>query len=181
MLVISIPAQDLYDEMSETFITLPARELELEHSLIAMSKWESKWMKPFLGKEEKTNEEVLDYVRCMTISRGVPPEVYSYIPGHLLGEINEYIASGQTATTFREYPHASGNAGKTITAEVIYGWMVSLNIPFECQKWHINRLIALVRVCQAQNGPQKKMSRREIMAQNRELNKARQQKYNTHG
>ena len=179
MLRITIPAQELYDETSQEFIYTKEQTLEMEHSLVSLSKWESKWHKPFLGANEKTKEEILDYVRCMTLTKNVDPSVYKFLTAANLKEIQSYIDDAMTATTFSN--HGSGNGREIITAEIIYYSMISLNIPFECQKWHLNRLITLIRVCSDKNQPPKKMSKKAIMSQNAALNAARRKQLNTKG
>ena len=179
MLKIRIPSLEVYDEKNDLFITIPDTELQLEHSLISISKWESKWCKPFLKNEEKTNEELLDYIQCMTLNQNVDPLVYKYIPINLIKQISEYIEAPMTATTFSE--NSKGRSKEIITNEIIYYWMVSFNIPFECQKRHLNRLLTLIRVCSIKNAPQKKMTQREIMAKNKALNKARRKQLNSRG
>lgn len=179
MLKIKIPSVEAYDEKNNLFINIPETDLQLEHSLVSIAKWESKWCKPFLSKEEKTPEELLDYIKCMTLTQNVNPDVYNFIPNNILAKINKYIEAPMTATTFRE--DNKKQSREIITNEIIYYWMVSFNIPFECQKWHLNRLLTLIRVCSVKNAPQKKMSAREIMARNKALNKARKAQMNTRG
>lgn len=180
MLRIKIPSVEVFNEKDSTFEdVIPETELQLEHSLVSISKWEAKWNKPFLSKDEKTDEELLDYIRCMTLTQNVNPKVYQYIPATVMMQINKYIEAPMTATTFRE--DKSKRSNEIITNEIIYYWMVSFNIPFECQKWHLNRLLTLIRVCSAKNSPQKKMSTKEIMSRNKALNKARRAQLNTRG
>jgi hypothetical protein len=182
MLQVTIPAVDLFDEQKNEFITIKQRVLQLEHSLVSLSKWESKWKKPFLGSEEKTSEETLDYIRCMTITQNVDPSVYDHIPGSIIEQISEYIDDSMTATWFHEKDDKKPGKKETITAEIIYYWMIALNIPESYQKWHLNRLITLVRVCNIKNAPPKKKSnKRDILARNRALNAARRQSMNTKG
>lgn len=181
MLRIKIPSVEVFNEKDSTFNKLfDDTILQLEHSLVSVSKWESKWNKPFLSKnEEKTPEQLLDYIKCMTLTQNVNPEVYKYIPTDVMKAISKYIEAPMTATTFREDDSKKNN--EIITNEIIYYWMVSFNIPFECQKWHLNRLLTLIRVCSIKNAPQKKMSAREIMSRNKALNKARRAQLNTRG
>ena len=180
MLQIVIPGQELWDEQKQEFINTKEQVLQLEHSLISLSKWEAKWCKVFLSKQEKTQEETIDYIKCMTITPNVDPEVYNHLTRENIKEIEDYIAAPMTATYF-----SSDNAGKSsreqVTSELIYYWMIALNIPFECQKWHLNRLLTLIRVCNIKNQPPKKMSKREIMSRNAALNAARRQQLNTKG
>jgi len=180
MLQIKIPAIEKYDEENNEFLEETKEQtLQLEHSLVSLSKWESKWQKPFLSKEIKTHEETIDYIRCMTITQNVDPSVYKYINNMLIKEINEYIENPMTATTFSN-KHGKVNR-EVVTAEIIYYWMVSFNIPFECQKWHLNRLLTLVNVCNLKNQPQRKMTRKELLARNHALNKARRANLNSGG
>jgi hypothetical protein len=181
MLQITIPAGDMWDEEKEEFITLRSdQKLQLEHSLVSLSKWESKWCKPFLKKENKTTEETIDYVRCMTVTQNVDPKVYLFLTNKNYKEINDYVDSPMTATWFTEDKKGKPNR-EQITSELIYYWMIALNIPFECQKWHLNRLLTLIRVCNVKNQPPKKMSKRDIMSHNRALNAARRKRLNTKG
>lgn len=180
MLTITIPAREVFDDRTQEFLTLKEQTLQLEHSLVSLSKWESKWCKAFLTKKEKTVEEIIDYVRCMTITQNVNPDIYNYLSRSNIEEINNYIDAPMTATTFYENTHGS-RSRETITSELIYYWMISLNIPMECQKWHLNRLLTLIRVCNVKNNPPKKMSKREIMNRNAALNAARRKQLNTRG
>lgn len=180
MLQVTIPASEYFDEKTGEFNSIRETTLQLEHSLVSVSKWESKWRKPFLGQAEKTAEECIDYVRCMTITQHVDPTVYQFLTQKNFQEINAYIEAPMTATTFSERENKRFSR-EVVTAEIIYYWMVALNIPFECQKWHLNKLIALVRVCNIKNTPQKKMSRREVTERNRALNEARRKKLRSSG
>ena len=180
MLRIIIPSTEMWDEVNEKFVDSKEYVLQLEHSLVSLSKWESKWCKPFLSKENKTFEETIDYIRCMTINQNIPDEVYNCLTGENIREINEYISAPMTATRFSNDVMGKGSR-EQITSELIYYWMIALNIPFECQKWHINRLLTLIRVCNIKNQPSKKMSRREIMSRNTSLNAARRKKLRTNG
>lgn len=180
MLRIIIPSTEMWDEVNEKFVYSKEYVLQLEHSLVSLSKWESKWCKPFLSKENKTFEETIDYIRCMTINQHIPDEVYNCLTGENISEINEYISAPMTATRFSNDAIGKGSR-EQITSELIYYWMIALNIPFECQKWHINRLLTLIRVCNIKNHPSKKMSRREIMSRNTALNAARRKKLRTNG
>lgn len=179
MLRITVPSREFWDESKNEFVTTKAQTLQLEHSLVSLSKWEAKWQKAFLSKNEKTYEETLDYVRCMTLTQNVDPEIYYRLTNENIQEINNYISAPMTATYFAE--DKSRPSRETVTAELIYYWMISCNIPFECQKWHLNRLLALIRVCNIKNSPPKKRSKRDIMAQNAALNAARRKQFHTKG
>ena len=181
MLSITIPAVELWDEAKQEFVGLEKEQtLQLEHSLVSLDKWESKWCKPFLTKNNKTREEMLDYIKCMTITQNVDPEVYNYLTDDNIIQINKYIEAPMTATTINEDKSAKANR-ETVTAELIYYWMITLNIPFECQKWHLNRLLTLIRVCDVKNRPAKKMSKKDIFSRNKALNDARRKRLNTKG
>lgn len=180
MLQITVPAREIYNEQTNEFINIKEQTLQLEHSLISLSKWESKWCKSFIDSKDKTDEQMIDYVRCMTLTTNVKPEVYNCLSLDNIRQINEYIEAPMTATYFYENDNKGGKK-ETLTAELIYYYMIANNIPFECQKWHLNRLITLIRVCSIKNTPPKKMSRRDIMSRNAALNAARRQKMNSKG
>lgn len=182
MLRIEVPmTAEGWDEKKRQFVEPKIRVLELEHSLISLSKWESTWHKPFYSKKKKTAEEVLDYIKCMTISKNVEPEVYHRLTDENIEAINEYIENSMTATTFS--PNSNTQVGReTITAELIYYWMLVLNIPFEeCQKWHINRLITLIKVCDVKNTPAKKRSNNQIIQDYAAINEVNRKKFNSKG
>ena len=179
MLRLVVPAVEQFDEIKNEFITTRGIILTLEHSLVSLSKWESKWCKPFLSKEIKTEEETRDYIVCMTITQNVPSEVYEHLDHSLIKVIDDYIGSPMTATIITN--KTTQRNREVITSELIYYWMIALNIPFECQKWHLNRLLTLINVCSIKNTPAKKMSRREVMSRNAELNAARRRALNTSG
>ena len=180
MLRITIPAVEQWDEAKQEFISTKEQTLSLEHSLVSLSKWESKWCKAFLTKQEKTFEETLDYIKFMTLTQNVDPEVYKYLTNGHIDEVNRYIEAPMTATYFSEDKNGK-TSREQITAELIYYWMISLNIPFECQKWHLNRLLTLIKVCNIKNTPPKKRSKKEIMSRNAALNAARRKQLNTKG
>lgn len=180
MLKIIVPATEYFDEINEEFINKKEQTLQLEHSLVSLSKWESKWNKAFLGKQEKTDEEILDYVRCMTLTQNVDPEVYSRLSAENYAAINAYIEAPMTATCF--FDEKKGQRSKeTVTSELIYYWMISYNIPVEFQKWHLNRLLTLIRVCNVKNTPPKKRSQREIMKRQAAINAANRKRFNSKG
>lgn len=183
MLQIVVPGVELFDESTETFIKTKDTQLKLEHSLLSISKWESKWCKPFLGvdkNDRRTNKEMLDYIECMTLNSNVPKEVYSALTQDNIIAINNYINHPMTASTVTSYEKTNPFKKEIITSELIYYWMIAYQIPFECEKWHINRLIMLIKICNAKNNP-KKMNKQEVMAQNRALNRARRKALHTKG
>ena len=181
MLTLRIPiSQEGWDEEKQEFVEPRYQTLQLEHSLVSLSKWESKWQKPFYSKKEMTDEEALDYIKCMTLSKNVDPDVYRHITRENVKEVMDYIENPMTPTTFGKNDKGQLNK-EVITSELIYYWMIASNIPFECQKWHLNRLITLIRVCSIKNTPPKKRSKREIMSRNAALNAARRQQMNTSG
>jgi len=181
MLELTIPATELWDEVNQEFITTKEQTLRLEHSLVSLSKWESKWCKPFLSKADKTNEEIVDYVKCMTLTQNVPDVVYLCLTNNDILKINKYIDAPMTATWFNEDNKSKKMGREQVTSELIYYWMIALNIPFECQKWHLNRLLTLVKVCNIKNQSPKKMGKRDIMSRNAALNAARRKQFNTKG
>lgn len=180
MLQIVIPSMEFFDERKQEFISTKEQTLQLEHSLVSLSKWESKWCKVFLSKKEKTTEEVIDYVKCMTLTKNVNPDVYNRLTRANIEEINAYIEAPMTATYFSKEPGGKVN-NEQITSELIYYWMIALNIPFECEKWHLNRLLTLIHVCNIKNQPKKKMSKKELSSRNAALNAARRKQLNSKG
>lgn len=178
MLRITIPAAEQFDEATNRFLYTKEQNLQLEHSLVSLAKWESKWHKPFLSKADKTAEETIDYIRCMTITQNADPLAYYAIPAKTIGEIKAYIDDSMTATWFSEGGKASN---EIITAEIIYDWMISFNIPAEYAKWHLNRLLTLIRVRSIKSTPPKKMNKDEQAKHYRALNAARKKKLGTRG
>lgn len=180
MLQITIPAAEQWNEETQEFSTSKEQTLQLEYSLISLSKWESKWCKPFLSSNDKTDEETIDYIRCMTLTQNVKPEAYYNLTAENIAQIDAYINAPMTATTFNNHEQKTINR-EIITAELIYYWMIYNDIPFECQKWHLNRLLTLIRVCNVKNTPAKKMSKTDIMSRNASLNAARRAKLKSKG
>ena len=180
MLYIDVVLQESFDGETSRFVSGKTYRLELEHSLVSLSKWESIHQKPFLGDDARTAEEVFSYIECMLLSPEIPPGVLSNLTQQNFDDINAYVQSMQTATTFGKTPKATG-PGETITSELIYYWMVAFKIPWEAQYWHLNRLFALIRVCNIKNQPPKKMSRQEQARQYRELNEKRRAQLGTRG
>lgn len=185
MLTIVVPGDigEFWNEETEEFEHYPISdsvELHLEHSLLSVAAWESKWKKSFFTKDEKSFEETIDYIRCMTLDENVTDEVYRRLNQKNIDDVVQYIEDPMTATTFSKSYGKSSNRER-VTNELIYYWMLSLNIPFECERWHINRLITLINVCSAKNAPQKKRSMKDIMRENAARNAARRKKYNSKG
>lgn len=176
MLTIVIPETELYDEVLNEITIVKEQKLVLEHSLVSISKWESKWHKPFFSRTEKTKEETIDYIRCMSVNQ-VDPNIYKCLTLNHIKQVNIYIEDPMTATKI----NSQKKSNEVITAEIIYYWMVALNIPFECQKWHLNRLLTLINVCSIKNKPPKKMSPREVMSRNASLNAARRKALHSRG
>lgn len=187
MLILKLEGEEFWNEKLERFGYSDPIEVKLEHSLVSINKWESKYHVPFLGREhEKTPEEFIDYIRFMAISKNVDDEAIRRIitSKEYMTAIKNYMDDTMTATKFSKQQQAQARinqGGEYITAELIYYWMVTLQIPFECEKWHINKLLTLIQVCNLKNTPPKKMPMNEIHAQNRALNAARRAKYHTKG
>lgn len=185
MLTLTIPAvtTDLWDEENEVFITSTSsgeRTLHLEHSLISLSKWESKWKKPFLATNDKTTEQVIDYIKLMTLDKNVPDEIYDRFTKEHYKQIDDYLNDPMTATTINER-NQPPRSREIITSEIIYYWMIAFNIPFECEKWHINRLLTLIRVCGIKNEPPKKRGKADIARSYAAINAARRKRLGTKG
>jgi len=180
MLTITVGGTQSFDDEKQEFVDEGGFELQLEHSLVSLSKWESKHEKPFLGKETKTPEEVLDYVQCMVLAKNPPGDFLDKLSKENLEAVNAYIEAKMTATWFSEQPGAPASR-EVITAELIYYWMTVFHIPFECEEWHLNRLFTLIRICNIKQSKPKKMGRREIAAHNRELNARRKSQLGTKG
>ena len=179
MLELTIPKTDLWDERNQRFIPVKEQKLRLEHSLVSLSKWESKWCKVFLSKEQKTYEETIDYIRCMTLTQNVDPLVYRCITNSHIDAVNAYIEAPMTASTVKEEKGGPINR-QQITSELIYYWMTAYRIPFECQKWHLNRLLTLIHICNIKNS-KKNHNKKSILSSNAALNAARRKKYGTRG
>lgn len=180
MLTIVVPGIEMFDEVTGEFVTEGDITLELEHSLVSLSKWESMFEKPFLGKDIKTTEEVLEYIKMMTLTPDIPPAVFAKLSTTNIETINAYIDAKMSATWFSDTPGAPPSRD-VITSELIYYWMITFQIPFECQYWHLNRLFTLIRVCNIKQSKPKKMSRAEVAARNRELNARRRSQLGTNG
>lgn len=187
MLVLDVPSVEYYNDELNEFMNVKARTLHLEHSLLSLSKWESKWEIPFLDdKQKKTAEQMRDYIRCMTLDRDVDPLIYELMPNEQLNKVNAYINSKQSATWFSDTKHTRSNKRRpmkreVLTSEVIYYNMFTAGIPIECEKWHLNRLFTLIRVFGIKNQKPNKMNKTALAAQNRAINDARRKKYRTSG
>lgn len=181
MLQILVPiSPEGWDEVKQEFVDPETKELQLEHSLVSISKWESKWHKAFLTKADKTEEELIDYIKCMTLTPNVDSSVYEHLTADNINAIRDYIYDPMTATVVPSQ-NSRGKSHETVTSELIYYWMISLNIPPEYQKWHINRLLKLIEVCNFKNTPPKKRSKSAILRDNAALNAARLKQLGTRG
>lgn len=186
MLKIIVPGEELYDPIKERFYIIKSTELTLEHSLISLSKWEMKHKKPFLPSSplapvKVTPEEMLDYIRCMTLTQNVDPNVYNALTKENIEEIKAYMADPMTATTIAKKPGAKRGQQRTITSELIYAWMAILRIPYTCEKWHLNRLLTLIQVTSIEQEPPEKMDPKRMMSQQKALNSARRAKFKSRG
>lgn len=179
MLEIRINGRDYFDEVNEEFISIPPTVIQLEHSLFSISKWEKKWHKPFVGKSNKTEEELLDYIKCMTLNE-VDDYVYMFLTEKDVESIKEYMEDEQSATVFNEDENKTYSK-KIITSEEMYSWLVNLQIPFEVQYWHLNRMTNLVRILNEQNSPKKKKSQEQILRENKARNAERRARMNSKG
>ena len=186
IIVPASPSIELWDPVKEEFLYSESIEgaiFHVEHSLVAVSKWESKWKKAFLKQDEKTIDETLDYIRCMTIEENIPESVYRHIPESEIIKIKNYIDDTMTATVINSNKITDDNRvhKDTITSELIYYWMIANEIPFECERWHLNRLLTLIQVCSSKNAPTKKLDKNRLMKRNASLNAARKAKHGSHG
>jgi hypothetical protein len=183
MLTLHIPGIEQWDESKQEFVYTEDVTLELEHSLVSLSKWESKWEKAFLTSKKHTDEEALWYVVAMTLTPNVPSEVYQRLTSVEIEKINNYINSKMTATWFADSGVSKPKNNEVVTSELIYYWMNALTIPFECENWHLNRLFTYIEVCNKKNNPDKKpkMSKRDLINRNTALNEARRAQYGISG
>lgn len=180
MLKIHVPAKEWFDEKNNEFISFDGADLELEHSLLAISEWESKWNKPFLSNEKKTKVEFIDYIRCMTVNK-VDKLTYLSLTSKNVEAVSKYLEEKRTATWFSKKKNTPKHGGEAITSELVYYWMVETGIPFSCDKWNFNRLMTLIEVCNRKNAPQKKRSPNDILAEQARLNAERRKRLNTKG
>lgn len=178
MFELEIKDVEFYDEKSNRFFTVKGGILVLEHSLVSVSKWESKWKKPFISKTKLSRVESIDYIKCMTINQNAPDRLFTILSEDNFNSVVAYIDDPMTATTF--YERGPGGGSTTVTSELIYYWMIVHNIPMECQKWHLNRLLTLIRVCNLKS-QNKKMSKKEVLSNNRALNEQRRRQMGSRG
>ena len=181
MLRIVVPGDEAFDERTSSLVTVGDVVLELEHSLVSLSKWESEFEKSFLETKDKSNEEVIGYIKAMTLTPDVPEEVWHRLTDENWNEINAYIEAKNTATIFFDDPAEPKTKQETITAEIVYYWMFSFGIPLECQHWHLNKLFTLIKVFSMKAEKPKKMSKAELNRRNREMNARRKAKLGTKG
>lgn len=179
MLSLTIKAREFWNPITETFDVSKEYQVQLEHSLIAISKWESKWHKPFLNSD-KTDDEIVDYIRCMSLNKNTPNIAFLALDNDNIKEIRDYISDPMTATWFSKNSQTK-KSREVITSELIYYWMIKFGVPFECEKWHINRLLTLIRVCSEKESPPKKMTKQQLMSRNKALNAARRKRLGTRG
>ena len=173
-----IPETELFDEEKNEFITIHEQIVHIEHNLISISKWESKWHKPFISKDGMTREQTLDYIKCMTLDDNIPDLAYECIPNKVILDINNYMDDPMTGTRFSNVEKSKPASNRNVSSEELYFDMIAFGIPFDpCEKWHLNRLITLIRICNEKNKPSKKMSAKERTA----LNKARRNRHHTKG
>ncbi len=180
MLTLTVGGTESYNEQTDKFVFVGGTQLQLEHSLVSLSKWESQHEKPFLGKGDKSPEEIFDYVRCMALDEETPEEIFYQLNEDNFKAVNAYLDKKMTATWFSNVS-AAPRSSEVITSELIYYWMTVFQIPFECQHWHLNRLFTLIRICNEKQAKPKKMSRSEIAQRNRELNERRKKELGTKG
>ncbi len=181
MLTVTIPPVDQFNNETSEFVRVhDGATIELEHSLVSLAKWESKWKKSFLSSDSKTTEETFSYLEIMCLTPEIPPAIFRHMPNSVMAEINAYIEDKMTATFFTELGEKKGNR-EIITNEIIYNWMIALNIPLEWENRHLNKLFTLLRVVNTKNQPEKKMTRQQILARNRQLNNERRAQHNTAG
>ena len=180
MLRIIIPGDEQFDEANDKFLIVGTVAVDFEHSLVSLSKWESKIQKPFLGPDKKTSEDVFEYIKCMVLNKDFDYKKLDKLTNENLSQINSYIDSKETATTFSDIHERKGRT-EVVTSELIYFWMISFNIPFSCETWHLNRLLTLIRICNIKKSKPKIISKAEIARRNRDLNAERRARLNSSG
>lgn len=177
MLKIRVPGGAFYDEVNNKFIDIPPTVLQLENSLLSIRRWESKWNRSWFDDGPKNDKERMDYIRCMVVTPNVNPYVFEIMPDDVKRQIEAYKVSPMTATTFGKDNNLKKPKQKFLTAEIVYWWMTEYNIPFECEKWHINQLLTLIRVCSEKKNPPKKMTPKEAREHHRAVNAKRRAKH----
>ena len=182
MLKIYIPPKEGWDDFKEEFISFDGQTLCLEHSLVSISKWEALWHKPFISKDEKTRQELISYIKCMTITQNVKDYAYNFLTNENIETINKYLADSHTAAWLSKDNSPKTNSSEQITSELVYYWMIANEIPFDpCEKWNFNRLMTLIRICSIKNNPGKKMKPKEVLRNQAMMNKLRRAKLGTKG
>ena len=171
MLSIKLPENEVFDDNAAKFVRQPELVLQLEHSLLSISKWESAYEKPFLKSERMSQAELLYYIQCMRLDDGHISDLLR-LNEKDFKRIGEYMNAKNSSTTFYEPEESGRSRGETITSELVYYWMVTFQIPFEAETWHFQRLMALIKICSVKNS-NKKVRRRDVAAQNRALNAQR--------
>jgi len=180
MLTITVTLSEDFDEAKSEFLDSESFVLVLEHSLVSLSKWESHFEKPFLNTKDKSPDELFWYIKAMTLTKNAPEEIFHKLSKSNIEDINRYISAKMTATWFSD-KQGFKPGREIITAELIYYWMFSMNIPIECEHWHLNRLLTLVKVFSEKSKPAKKMGKRELAQRNRSLNAQRRAALGTSG
>lgn len=182
MLQITVPKTEIFNENTNQFLWIPETTIQMEHSLVSLSKWEEKHHKAYLDpKLQHSATEILDYFKCMTITKNVKDSVFLALSQRNIEEISSYINDPMTATTFNEMATTKKHSSKFITSEYLYFCMFSLGVPIECEKWHINRLMTLLKIFEEENKPQKKRSEAETLNYYAKLNAERKRKWHTKG
>lgn len=179
MLRITVTLAEEFDDDKQEFRKKETFDLELEHSLVSLSKWEQKYEKPFVSSQ-KTTEETLDYIRMMILTPDVPPDVLSKLSKENFEQVQDYISAKMTATYFNDRAPQQ-RSRELLTAELIYYWMFSFNIPIECENWHLNRLLTLIRIFNVKNQPAKKTNRKELLKHQAEINRQNRERFGTKG
>lgn len=179
MLLVTVPQGEIYDPKTRMFVYTSETVLRLEHSLVSLSKWESRWKVPFLNREHPS-EMFDDYIRCMTITQNVDPNVYLVITNDIRKRVKAYIEESQTAAVVNEAQRLH-QSRQFVTSDLIYYWMTALNIPFEpCQKWHLSRLMMLIKIANVENKSGNKMSKADSAKAQHAQNAARRAKRKKH-
>lgn len=179
MLKLTVLGTETFNDVTSEFGSEGDVVLELEHSLVSLSKWEAEFEKPFLTNDQKTAVEILAYIKAMCLDPDIPESVFEKLSGENFREINSYIDAKMTATWFNE--NRSAPSREVVTSELIYYWMTVYTIPFSCETWHLNRLFTLIRICNIKHDKPKTMSRSDQAAEQRRLNNERKNRFNSTG